>query len=164
MVAVLQECAQKGDSKYERQVEKVDGNIRRGQGNGLPVKADGDGDRGRFGEEVDRQRQEGNHQEKGAEDMDREDRLVLRTGKCGDEGLGKSPLGKDTAKEVGQFEGDEKDITVDIGAQNGSGQEVSDKPQNTRKKDAETVGEYVFKHLGLHCGERWREIEKKVMV
>jgi len=141
VVAVLQEGTQKGDREDQRQVEKVDGDIGRGQGDGLSVEADGDGNSGGLGKEVDRQGQQGDHQKKGAEDMDGEDRLVLRTGKCGDKGLGKGPFGKDAAKEVGKLEGDEKDIAVDVGPQDRSGQKVTEK-----------------------CCKRWREIEKKVIL
>ena len=59
----------------------------------------------------------------------------------------KSPLAKDAAKEIWQFECDKKDIAIDVGAKDGSGEQVSDEAEYAAKQYARTIGKYLFNQL-----------------
>jgi len=61
--------------------------------------------------------------------------------------LHKSPLAKDAAKEIWQFECDKKDIAIDVGAKDGGGEQVSDEAKYTTKQNPGAIGKYLFNQL-----------------
>ena len=71
-----------------------------------------------------------------------------RGGKSGDKGLGKRPFRKNTAKEVGKFKGDKKDIAVQIRPQYLGGDQVPEEPQDAGKKDTGGVGKKTSNQHG----------------